>query len=54
MTCPIVQARLKATLERIGKQVDANVAHEREKGLALAWCRANGNPHLRNPANVDQ
>ncbi|GLV28210.1 hypothetical protein TomTYG75_07330 [Sphingobium sp. TomTYG75] len=47
--CPIVSARLKATLERIGKQVDANVREEREKAAALAWCRANGSPHLEHP-----
>ncbi len=45
--CPIVASRLKETLERIGERVAAYKAEEREKFIALAWCRANGNPHLK-------
>ena len=41
---PIAQ-RLAATLGRIADRVDASVAEEKEKMAALAWCRANGNPH---------
>lgn len=50
--CPIVSARLKATMERISKQVAANGADDRERAAALAWCRANGNPHLGEPDSV--
>lgn len=46
MTCPIVAARLKETLARIGERTDDYVKEMRERELALAWCRANGNPHL--------
>ena len=38
--------RLRATYDRISAQVDANVREEKERRLALQWCRANGNPHL--------
>ncbi len=41
---PVAQ-RLAATLGRIADRVDASVAEEKEKMAALAWCRANGNPH---------
>lgn len=40
-----VMARLSATMARIGARVDDWQAEEREKLEALAWCRANGNPH---------
>lgn len=39
--------RLQATVDRIGERVDEWVALEAEKVDALAWCRKNGNPHLR-------
>lgn len=43
--------RLAATCDRI----DARIRHDKElaaeKEDALAWCRANGNPHRRVPVN---
>ena len=44
-----VAIRLAATLGRIADRVDASVAQEKEKIAALAWCRANGNPHNPPP-----
>jgi hypothetical protein len=34
------------TLARIDDRIAAYVALQKEKALALAWCRANGNPHM--------
>lgn len=45
-----VTARLRASYARISRQVDANVALEKERIAALEWCRANGNPHLAKGA----
>lgn len=36
---------LAETLGRIADRTDAWLAYEEEKRKALAWCRANGNPH---------
>lgn len=41
---PVAQ-RLAETLGRISGRVEHWQAEEREKVAALAWCRANGNPH---------
>lgn len=38
-------AELRDTLARIDARVRQSVALEKEKIAALAWCRANGDPH---------
>lgn len=40
-----VQTMLAETYTRICKRVQANNAEAAETKAALAWCRANGNPH---------
>ncbi len=39
---------LQETLDRIGARVDHWQEEKRQEKLALAWCRANGNPHITN------
>lgn len=41
-----LKERLAKTYTRISKNVQAEEDMRREKELALAWCRQNGNPHL--------
>ena len=41
-----LRKRHAETLERINSRIAAEAALAKEKALALAWCRANGNPHL--------
>jgi hypothetical protein len=43
-----LQTQLAETLGRIGERVDAETALRNERIAALAWCRANGNPHLKD------
>lgn len=52
-SCPVAQ-RLALTLGRIADRVDASVAEEKGKIAALAWCRANGNPHLPPPPAIGE
>lgn len=40
-----LKTRLAATYRRISNSVRAEEELRREKEAALAWCRANGNPH---------
>jgi hypothetical protein len=39
------------TLARIDARIAGAVAEERERREALAWCRANGNPHRADASN---
>ena len=49
-----IEARRDATIARIAKQVGDDVALAHEKTAALAWCRANGNPHLAEQKDAAQ
>lgn len=41
-----IRASLRETYARIAWQTYANRREKAELKAALAWCRANGNPHL--------
>ena len=41
--------RLGATKARIGERVQHEIDERNERIAALAWCRANGNPHRPKP-----
>lgn len=45
-------AEYAETRERIGQRVAHDAEEARQARLALAWCRANGNPHLNDNARV--
>jgi hypothetical protein len=45
-----LDARYAATKARIAERVAGEIAERNERIAALAWCRANGNPH-KEPAH---
>jgi len=49
-----LHARLEATKARIGASIKADKELHAERVAALAWCRANGNPHKPKDTNHDQ
>lgn len=42
-----IKAYLRETYAKIAWQTHANRREKAELKAALAWCRANGNPHLK-------
>lgn len=46
-----VAGDLIQTLTRIHSRVEADLAMKAEQRAALAWCHANGNPHLKDHPN---
>lgn len=40
-----LRERLSATIARIDDRIAAEAERRKEMEAALAWCRANGNPH---------
>lgn len=48
-----IKKSLRETYAKISWQVDANGREEKEKILALKWCREHGSPHL-NPESTNE
>lgn len=49
-----LQTRLAETLGRIANRTDAWQREEAERRRALAWCRSNGNPHMKEQSHDGQ
>ena len=47
-----LSARIKRTMDRIEKSVQAEIELKQEMKAAYLWCLQNGNPHKQNAEDV--